>query len=109
MPKTIVSASGAPTTGFTDKSTPSPLAQATEPARGVIEQDRVTQPNSERLRWAEAKAERKLAREQRRAERRKQREMALATVAAKRMLRDREPQQVAERTESQRLGFFGEN
>jgi 2-iminobutanoate/2-iminopropanoate deaminase len=28
MPKTIVSASGAPTTGFTDKSTPSPLAQA---------------------------------------------------------------------------------
>lgn len=28
MPKQIVTASGAPTTGFTDKSTPSPLAQA---------------------------------------------------------------------------------
>lgn len=28
MPKQIISAPGAPTTGFTDKSTPSPLAQA---------------------------------------------------------------------------------
>lgn len=28
MPKIVISAAGAPTTGFTDKSTPSPLAQA---------------------------------------------------------------------------------
>ncbi len=89
---------------------PSPAApKAAEPVRGAFEQDRATQPNSERMRAAEARAERKLAREQRRAERRKQREIELASVGIRRMLRDRDPQQVADRTESPRFGFFGED
>lgn len=86
--------------------TPAPAApKAIEPAQGAFE-DRAIQPNSERMRAAE---ERKRTREERRAERRKQREIELAAVAVKRMLRDRDPQQVADRTESPRFGFFGED
>ena len=80
--------------------------KTTEPARGTLEEDRAAQPNSERMR---ATGERKRAREQRTAERRKQREIELAVVAVKRVLRDRHPQQVADRTEAPRFGFFGEN
>jgi type IV secretory pathway VirB10-like protein len=63
--------------------------------------------NSERKRAAEVKAERKRA--QRSAERRKQREIELATAAVKRMPWDPGPQQFADRTESPRFGFFGED
>ena len=90
--------------------TPAPAAaNASEPVRGAFEQDRATPPGLARMRAAEAKAERKRAREERLAERRKQREIELAAVAVKRMLRDRGPQQMADRTETPRFGFFGED
>jgi hypothetical protein len=60
------------------------------------------------MRAAEAKAERKRVREQRRAERRRQREIELSAVA-KQMLKNPAPQQVADRTEAPRFGFFGED
>lgn len=85
------------------------MARAVEPAPAQLEATATTPEVSTEKTRAEAKAERKRAREQRRAERRKQREIALATVAAKRMLRDRDPQQVADRTESSKFGFFGED
>lgn len=90
---------------------PTPAAsRAAEPARAASEDDAAKPDvNMSKLRAAEAKAERKRAREQRSIERRKQREIALATVAMRRMLRDRDPQQVADRTESSRFGFFGED
>lgn len=87
-------------------------AKAPEPDRAAVEQVRAgrAEMNVEKMRAAEARAEeRKRARQQRSAERRKQREIDLATVAVKRMLRDGDPQQVADRTESPRFGFFGEN
>lgn len=86
--------------------TPAPVApKASDPVRGTFEQDRAAQSNSERMRAAE---ERK-RKEKRLAERRKQREIELATAAVKRMLRDHNPQQVADRTDSPRFGFFGED
>lgn len=90
---------------------PAPIVgREAEPVRVATEAAAATaEVNTLKTQAAEAKAERKRAREQRRAERRQQREIALATVAVKRMLRDRDPQQVADRTESSRLGFFGDN
>lgn len=91
---------------------PAVMAKAPEPDRAPLEQGRNGrgEVNTEKKRAAEVRAEeRKRAREQRSAERRKQREIALATVAVKRMLRDGAPQQVADRTESPRFGFFGED
>ncbi len=87
----------------------------TEPDRASAE-DSAAKPevrkpeiSTDKMRAAEAKAERRRAKEQRRAERRKQREIELAAVAVKRMLRDRDPQQFADRMESPRFGFFGED
>jgi hypothetical protein len=59
------------------------------------------------MRAAEARAAER-RRSQQSPERRKQREIEVATVAGKRMLRDRDPQQFAVRTET-RFGFFGED
>lgn len=90
---------------------PAPVvAKAAEPVRSASEES-VAKPeiNTDRMRAAEANAERKRARDQRSAERRKQREIELATVAVRRMLSDRDPQQVADRTESPRFGFFGQD
>jgi hypothetical protein len=84
------------------------MAKAVEPVRGAFDETAKPDINTEKVRAAEAKAERKRAIEQRRAERRKQREME-ATIAVKRVLRDRDPQQVAERSEPPRFGFFGED
>lgn len=85
-------------------------AKAAEPARAAPEKTAANpEVNTEKMRAAEAKAERKRAREQRRAERRKQREKALAAAAAKRVLSDPPPQQFADRTEPPRFGFFGED
>ena len=83
------------------------MAKAVEPVRGAFDEN-TARPDINMEKAAEAKAERKRAREQRRAERRKQREME-ATIAVKRILRDRDPQQVAERSEPPRFGFFGED
>jgi type IV secretory pathway VirB10-like protein len=86
------------------------MAKAVEPTRASREENAARpEVNTERMRRADAKAERKRAREQRRAERRKQRETEFAAVAVNQMARDRDPQQVADRTESPRLGLFGEN
>jgi hypothetical protein len=86
------------------------VAKAAEAARAAPEENAAKpEVNTEKMRAAEAKVERKRAREQRRAERRKQRELEFATVAVKRMLRDGHPQQVADRTELPRFGFFGED
>jgi type IV secretory pathway VirB10-like protein len=86
------------------------VAKAAEPARAKPEENTArSDVNMEKMRAAEAKAERKRAREQRRAERRKQRDIELATAAVKRMARDRDLQQVADRSESPRFGFFGED
>jgi hypothetical protein len=85
------------------------VAKTAEPALAKPEANAAkSDVNTEKMRAAEAKAERKRAREQRRAERKKQREIELAT-AAKRMARDRDLQQVADRSESPRFGFFGED
>jgi hypothetical protein len=84
------------------------IVKAVDPVRSAS-QDVTTKSEitSERKRAAEVKAERKRA--QRSAERRKQREMELATAAVKRMPWDPGPQQFADRTESPRFGFFGED
>jgi 3-oxoacyl-[acyl-carrier-protein] synthase III len=76
--------------------------------------------NAERLRATDAKAAARKRDESRKfAERRKQREIELATVAVRRMLRDRDrdPQQVADGIETPRetpreaprFGFFGQD
>lgn len=90
-----------------ETATPS-VAKAAEPIRSA-RQDAAAKSeiNAEKLRAAEVKAERK--RVQRLAERRKQREIDLATVAVKRMPWDPGPQQFADRTESPRFGFFGQD
>jgi type IV secretory pathway VirB10-like protein len=83
-----------------------------EPVRAAIEQDRGSESNvnAEKLRIADAKAaERKRNEARKFAERRKQREIGAATVAVKRMLRDRDPQQVADGIETPRFGFFGQD
>jgi type IV secretory pathway VirB10-like protein len=89
---------------------PSMTARAPESAREAAEQDRTARAhaNAEKMRAAEARAaERRRAKAQQSTERRKQRE-EVATVAGKRMLRDRDPQQLAVRTETP-FGFFGED
>lgn len=84
------------------------MAKAVEPTRAAPDENAAKPDvNMEKMRAAEAKAERKRAREQRRAERRKQREIELS--AAKQMLRNPAPQQLADRAESPRFGFFGED
>ena len=90
---------------------PAPIvARPAEPVRAASDDTAAkTEVNTYKMRAAEAKAERQRAREDRRAERRKQREIAQAAFAVRRMLRDRNPQQVADRTESPRLGFFGQD
>jgi len=90
---------------------PAPIvARPAEPVRAASDDTAAkTEVNTYKMRAAEAKAERKRAREERRAERRKQREIELAAFAVKRMARDRDPQQVADRTQSPRFGFFGED
>jgi len=89
-----------------------PEAKALEPIRAAPEQERAAQSNvnAEKIRAAEAgAAERKRAEARKLEERRKQREIELATVAVKRMLRDRDPQQVADGIERPRFGFFGQD
>ena len=91
-----------------------PEASLPEPVGAAPEQERAASANAEKLRAAEAKAEAKAAERKRAearklAERRKQKEIETATVAVKRMLRDREPQQVADGFESPRFGFFGQD
>jgi hypothetical protein len=87
---------------------PAPIAARTaDPARAASDDAAAKPEITYKMQAAEAKAERKRAREERRAERRKQREIELAAFAVKRMVRDRDPQQLADRTESPRLGFFG--
>ena len=94
---------------------PASVAVATKAAEAnrATSEDNAAKPDvkDERTRNAETKAAERMkrARDQRTAELRKQREIAMATVAVKRMLREREPQLVADRTESPRFGFFGEN
>jgi hypothetical protein len=88
------------------------MAKAPEPVRTASEQERGAQmnANAEKVRAAEARAaERKRAEARKLAERQKQREIELATVAVKRMLRDRDPQQVADGIETPRFGFFGQD
>jgi hypothetical protein len=95
------------------KSEPAPAAAKSEPVRTAVEQTRQPDPNlnAEKLRAADTKAaERKRFEARKLAERRKQREIELATIAVKRMLRDRgNPQQVADGIETPRLGFFGQD
>ena len=89
-----------------------PEAKALEPIRAAPEQERAAQSNvnAEKIRAAEARAaERKRAEARKMEERRKQREIELATVAVKRMLRDRDPQRVADGIETPRFGFFGQD
>ena len=89
---------------------PAPIAARTaDPARAASDDAAAKPEITYKMQAAEAKAERKRAREERRAERRKQREIELAAFAVKRMARDRDPQQVADRTQSPRFGFFGED
>jgi hypothetical protein len=88
------------------------MAKAPEPVRAIREQERGAQPNveAEKIRAPEARAaERKRAEAKKFAERRKQREIELAADTVKRMLRDRNPQQVADGIETPRFGFFGED
>jgi hypothetical protein len=92
-----------------EAATPS-VARAVEPPRSALQDEAAkSEINTEKMRAAEVKAERKRAQRQRFAERRKQREIDLTTVAVKRMPWDTGPQQFADRTESPRFGFFGED
>jgi hypothetical protein len=89
-----------------------PNAKALEPIRTTLEQERAAQSNAnpEKIRAAEARAaERNRSETRKLAERQKQREIELATAAVKRMLQDRDPQQVAEGIQTPRFGFFGQD
>lgn len=100
----------APSTHPAGDDTVPAVSKAIEPVLAAAGQSAAKpEANAGQLRAAEAQPERKRARDQRSAERRKQREIALATVAVKRTVRDRNPQQVADFTDSPRFGFFGEN
>jgi hypothetical protein len=93
-------------------------AKSPDPVLSAPERERSARANSEKaekIRAAEASrtAEKKRIEARKIAERqRRQREIQEATVAVKRMLRDRDVQQVANRDEVQadtpRFGFFGE-
>jgi hypothetical protein len=88
------------------------VAKAPEPVRPVAQPESGAQQtaDAERIRAEEAKAAKRKRTEARKlAERKKQREIESATLAVKRMLRDRDPQQVAEGTETPRFGFFGQD
>jgi hypothetical protein len=90
---------------------PAPGVAKSEPVRAAVEQARPdSNVDTDKLRAADAKAaERKRIEARKFAERRKQREIALATVAVKRMLKDRDSQQVADGIETPRFGFFGQD
>ena len=91
---------------------PAPMITKSEPVHAAAEQERDAQSslNAEKLRAADAKAaERKRIEVRKLAERRKQREIEAAAAAVKRMLRDRDPQQVADGVETPRFGFFGQD
>jgi hypothetical protein len=98
-----------PITAKADEQAAAPeVVKAAEPVRSASQDvTPKSETNTEKKRAAEVKAERKRA--QRSAERRKQREIELATAAVKRMPWDPAPQQIADRTESPRFGFFGED
>jgi hypothetical protein len=107
-----------PTMAKADVPEPAQAITRPEPARAAVEQDHAAQSNvnAERLRASDAKAAARKRDESRKfAERRKQREIELATVAVRRMLRDRDrdPQQVADGIETPRetprFGFFGQD
>ena len=120
-PSTAASiAAPAPVTQQTAPPEPtSVVAKSSEPAPSAGERERAAQINAEKtaekVRAAEASraaekkriAARKLAERQRR-----QREVQEAAIAVKRMLRDRDVQQVADRDEggfdTPRFGFFGQ-
>jgi hypothetical protein len=96
-----------------------PAPSAAEPAPSAAERERVAQAGAEKvtekLKAAEASraAEKKRIEARKLAERqRRQREVQEAAVAVKRMLRDRDVQQVADRDEAgfdtPRFGFFGQ-
>jgi hypothetical protein len=98
---------------------PSVMVKSSEPAPSAAERERVAQINAEKtaekLRAAEASraAEKKRIEARKMAERqRRQREVQEAAIAVKRMLRDRDVQQVADRDEggfdTPRFGFFGQ-
>jgi type IV secretory pathway VirB10-like protein len=89
---------------------PPVMAKASEPVRTEAdERDALATSRAAELdkARAEAKAERKRAQARKLAERRKQREIEKATIAVKRMMQDREPQQVA--AGEVRFGFFGQD
>ena len=91
---------------------PAPVIAKSEPVRGSVEPERGAQSslNADKLRAADAKAaERKRNDARKFAERGKRREIELATIAVRRMLRDRDPQQVADGIETPRFGFFGQD
>jgi hypothetical protein len=98
---------------------PAVVAKSPEPIPSAAERERVAQINGERIaekiRAAEASraAERKRIEARKLAERqRRQREVQEAAIAVKRMLRDRDVEQVADRDDvgfdTRRLGFFGQ-
>jgi hypothetical protein len=95
------------------------VAKSSEPAPSAAERERIAQINAEKvpekIRAAEASraAEKKRIEARKMAERqRRQREVEQAAAAVKRMLRDRDVQQVADRDEggfdTPRFGFFGQ-
>jgi hypothetical protein len=93
------------------------LAKASEPAPDAADRERVAQINAdkaaEKIRAAEASraAERKRIETRKLADRqRRQREVQEAATAVKRMLRDRDVQQVADTDgpDTPRFGFFGQ-
>jgi hypothetical protein len=95
------------------------VAKSPEPIPSAAERARVAQINAERIaekiRIAEASraAERKRIETRKLAERqRRQREVQEAAAAVKRMLRERDVQQVADRddvgSDTPRFGFFGQ-
>jgi hypothetical protein len=94
---------------------PSVVAKSSEPAPPAAEREHVAQISAEKLRAAEAgrAAEKKRIEARKLAERqRRQREVQEAAAAVKRMMRDRDVQQVADRDEAgfdtPRFGFFGQ-
>ena len=104
---------------FAPPEPPSVVAKSFEPAPSAAERDRIAQATAdktaEKIRAAEAgrAAEKKRNETRKLAERqRRQREVQEAALAVKRMLRDRDVQQVADRDEvgydTPRFGFFGQ-
>lgn len=118
-PTPVASVSPAPSQQAVSPEPAPVVATAPEPAPAAAAQERIAQINAdkaaERIRAVEASraAERKRVEARKLADRqRKQREVQEAATAVKRMLRDRDVQQVADTDgpgfDTPRLGFFGQ-